>query len=97
MARKRQPAQPKPKPNLRYFIVNRAGTVHEVTEEHARMRLQQVGYRMATRAEVKEYLDRNGNQRHDDPIAPPWTPDPEPMEMDGLTGLDLAVSDEPNQ
>lgn len=80
------PAKPKDTTTtpLRYFIVNPAGTVHEVTDDHARMRLQQVGWRQATKEEVQEYLNRNGNQRFDNPIAPPWTPEPTPIELEGL-------------
>lgn len=69
---------------MRYFIVNPSGAVHEVTAEHARTRLQQVGWRQATKEEVQEYLNRSGNQRFDDPIAPPWTPEPTPIELEGL-------------
>lgn len=40
----------------RYFIVNPAGAVHEVTREHAKDLLRRVGYRMATADEAKVYL-----------------------------------------
>lgn len=85
------PAKPKDTTPLRYFIVNPAGTVHEVTADHARTRLQQVGWRQATKEEVQEYLNRSGNQRFDDPIAPPWTPEPTPIELEGL---DFTVMDD---
>lgn len=61
----------------RYFIVNPAGAIHEVTREHARERLKVVGWRMATSAEVAELNARGGNQRADDPICTPWSPDPD--------------------
>lgn len=60
-----------------YFIVNPAGAIHEVTREHATMRLKQVGFRLATRDEVAELNKRGGNQRWDRPICQPWSPDPD--------------------
>jgi hypothetical protein len=84
MARKK--AEPEKEP--RYFIVNKAGAIHEVDAEHARMRLAQPGYRQATLAEVKELLERGGNQRCDDPICEPWSP--EPVVMAGLDELDFS-------
>lgn len=93
--RKRAPAKKTPAETLRYFVVNRAGAVHEVTQDHARERLGQVGWRMATKEEVQAYINRGGNQRHDDPIAPPWSPEPEPIELEGLDFT--VVNDEPDQ
>jgi hypothetical protein len=60
-----------------YYIVNPAGAVHVVTREHARSRLRQVGYRMATKEEVAAYKKAKV-QVHDQPIAEPWSPEPEP-------------------
>ncbi len=40
-----------------YYIVNPSGTVHECTRDHARMRLRQVGWRMATDEEVAAYAE----------------------------------------
>lgn len=60
-----------------YYIVNPAGAVHVVTYEHAKDRLRQVGYRLATEAEIAVYSETNV-QRHDRPIARPWSPEPEP-------------------
>ena len=40
-----------------YYLVNPSGTIHGVTREHAKMRLKQVGYRLATGAEFKKYQD----------------------------------------
>lgn len=59
-----------------YYIVNPAGAVHSVTREHARGRLAIVGWRMATADEVTAYQNQE-IQRHDRPIARPWTPDPD--------------------
>lgn len=61
----------------RYYLVNPAGAIHEVTREHARERLKIAGWRLATAAEVAELAARGGEQRADDPICPPWTPDPD--------------------
>lgn len=72
----------------RYFIVNKAGCIHEVDADHARMRLSQPGFRQATLAEVKELMAAGGNQRFDDPICEPWSP--EPVAMEGLEELDLS-------
>lgn len=63
----------------KYFIVNPAGAVHEVTREHAALRLRQPGYRKPTAAEVAEYRSRKV-QAFDDPIAPGWDPTPEAFE-----------------
>lgn len=65
-------ASNKPK---RFFIVNPAGAVHEVSEAHARWRLQSAGWRMASEAEVSKYLAAKV-QRFDRPIAEPWNPNP---------------------
>lgn len=68
----------------RYFIVNKAGTVHEVNKDHAEWRLNQVGFRAATVEEVKEYVARGGNQTADDPIAEPWEPVAKAVELSEL-------------
>lgn len=65
------------KPERRYFIVNPAGAIHEVSREHAKERLAQVGYRMATPAEVAAYLKADGNQRVGKPLAAPHQVDPD--------------------
>lgn len=59
----------------RFFIVNPAGAVHEVNEDHAKVRLGQIGYRMATKPEIDEYLKRP-TQLFDDPIAEPFQAEP---------------------
>lgn len=59
-----------------YYIVNPAGAIHAVDYEHARWRLQSVGWRSATAEEVAEYRARGGNQVHNNPICAPWTPEP---------------------
>lgn len=79
-AKQQVQAKPKPKPK-RYFIVNPAGAVHEVTREHARARLKQVGYRMATRAEVVAYK-RAPSHRGLGPVAAAWSPEPQPDEAE---------------
>ncbi len=77
------PKNPKPAAaapvGRRYFIVNKAGAIHEVDREHARVRLAQVGFRMATAAEVAELEARGGEQRANDPICTPWSPDPDAL------------------
>ncbi len=76
--------------NKRYFIINPAGALHEVTKEHATERLtDDPRYRMATKAEIKKYLDylasqkKNGSMsRAFPPVAPRWKPEAE-------TGVDV--------
>jgi len=60
-----------------YYIVNPAGTIHVVTYDHAKNRLRQVGYRLATDEEIAVYEETH-IQRFDRPIARPWSPEPEP-------------------
>lgn len=43
------------KKRTRYFVVNPAGAVHEVTREHAEYRLSLAGWRMATDDEIARY------------------------------------------
>lgn len=74
-------------PTSRYFIVNPKGTIHECDADHAKWRLGQIGYRQATLEEVRELMARGGNQRFDDPICDPWSPEPAPLI--GLEALDL--------
>lgn len=79
-----------------FYIVNPAGVIHECTEAHAAARLRQVGYRVPTADELKEYFARKeaGRARKQsggkpfiqekaDPIARPWNPDPR-AEMDRI-------------
>lgn len=73
----------------RFFVVNPAGAVHEVTEEHARELLAKIGYRNATAVEVKKLNSQRGNlkpgeQRFDEPICEPFSATPEPVEVEGL-------------
>ncbi len=65
------------KPARRYFIVNPAGALHEVTREHASELLRSPGFRMATPAEVEQLHAQGGEQRFDQPICTPWSPDPD--------------------
>lgn len=66
----------------RYFIVNPAGTIHEVNPEHMRVLLAKVGYRKATAAEVKKLEAAKGNQRWDAPICEPFSTEPEAIEIE---------------
>ena len=59
-----------------YYIVNPAGAIHAVNYEQAKWRLALPGWRQATAEEVTALKDRGGNQVHDDPIAPRWSPEP---------------------
>lgn len=59
-----------------YYIVNPAGAVHGVTRDHAKARLAVAGWRMATEDEIATYQSQE-IQRHDRPIATPWSPDPD--------------------
>lgn len=75
-----------------FYLVNPAGAIHDVTRQHARVRLQQVGWRKATESEIRKLLDNKigmkvkdgeGNvslhaiQTFDEPLCEPWSPDPE--------------------
>ncbi len=53
MAKKQYDTSDLSKPG--YYIVNPKGAVHECTKEHARMRLKQIGWRMATEEEEAKY------------------------------------------
>ena len=56
------------------YMVNPGGAVHEVTRSHARARMRaDRRYRLATDREIAELGERQGMQRFDDPIAPPWS------------------------
>lgn len=69
-----------------YYLVNPSGTIHECTREHAKMRLKQVGYRLASGAEFKKYQDLKADaerrkkpftQDWEHPICKPWSPEPD--------------------
>lgn len=93
MAKKKLPAEesdtPAPTPEVtapglppapvekKYYLVNPHGAIHIVSREHARARLAQVGWRLATKDEAAGYDKAHGLQRWDKPIARPWTPDPD--------------------
>ena len=91
MATEKTGAGKKPTPEARpltpkektYYIVNPAGAVHAVDYEHAKWRLALPGWRSATAAEVAALNAAGGNQVHDRPIAPPWTPEPAEMAEPG--------------
>ena len=59
-----------------YFIVNPAGAVHSCDKDHARTRLQVVGWRLADDGEIERYQEQD-IQRADAPIAPRWSPEPD--------------------
>lgn len=69
--------------NEAYYLVNPAGAIHSVSKEHARVRLAQVGWRLATDEEIAVYLGQRV-QRADRPIAPAWTPDPDAQLAEAL-------------
>lgn len=75
---KAKPVRPAKAPEKVYYVVNPAGTIHGVDREHARGRLRQAGWRLATAEEVAELTTRGGHQTWDDPICEPWAPEPEP-------------------
>ena len=57
-----------------YLIVNPAGAMHVVSEDHARSRLALPGWRMATADEKAKYKTAAGNQRAGRPLAKPFSP-----------------------
>lgn len=65
-----------PEKEKTYYIVNPSGAVHSVTRAHARDRLGMVGWRMASAAEIATYKEQR-IQRSDQPIAQPFSPDPD--------------------
>ena len=86
---KREERKPIEKP-LRFFIINPSGTMHEVDQEHARWRLGQLGWTMATKEQVVEFLKVGGNQTAKSPLFEPFSPDPEGIEMpEGFSPSDL--------
>ncbi len=60
-----------------HYIVNPFGAIHECDRAHAREKLGIIGWRIATQTEITAYHNAGGNQRFDQPIAKPWTPDPD--------------------
>jgi|GEM_PF-2652974 len=63
-------APEKKEKRVRYFIVNPAGAVHQVSREHAQWRLKQAGWRMATDEEIARY-EKTSVQEAGKPIAKP--------------------------
>ncbi len=55
-----------------YYIVNPHGAIHECDGAHAKERLQQVGWRLATADEVKRLEEQGGNQVFTAPIGREW-------------------------
>ncbi|MCL4867760.1 MAG: hypothetical protein KJ063_02230 [Anaerolineae bacterium] len=66
----------------RYFIVNPAGAIHEVTLDHAETLLRKVGFRSATQAEVNKLNAAKGEQRFDAPICTPFKAIPAAIEVE---------------
>jgi len=66
----------------RYYVVNPAGAIHEVTREIAAHRLRQPGWRKATPDELKALENAGGNQRWDSPLTQPWNPEPEAIDVE---------------
>lgn len=73
--KKQAPVQEEPKEKL-YYIVNKAGCIHIVDYDHAKRRLGQLGFRMATKEEVAAYKENNGFQRSGRPLAKPYSNEP---------------------
>ena len=71
----------KPKEERDYYIVNPAGAIHGVDYAHAKQRLAQPGWRMATAAEVAKLQAAKGRQVWDKPICEPWSPEPQEIEL----------------
>lgn len=71
-----------PKPKKRqgvkgiYYLVNPAGAIHSADKDHAKWRLADAGWKLATEQQIAVYLQQPV-QRHNSPIAPVWTPDPD--------------------
>ena len=59
----------------KYYIVNPSGTVHQVNRDHASRRLRQVGFRLATKAEIAKLKRAKGKQTTRKRIAEPWAPE----------------------
>lgn len=78
--------KPATKKITRYYIVNPAGAIHEVTREHMAERLKHVGYRPATEPEIAAYKGAR-LQRFDRPIAKPHSTEPEGVVEDAPEGL----------
>lgn len=58
-----------------FYLRNPAGAIHSVSRDHARVRLGQLGWDMATDTEIETYLGQRV-QRSDRPIGDKWTADP---------------------
>ena len=71
-----------------FYLVNPGGTVHNMPETLARIRLQQVGWRMATKEEIATLFRRKGLQTTKSRIAPKWSP--EPPEFQELPDMPVA-------
>lgn len=64
-----------------YYIINPAGAIHGVNKDRARELLRKPGYRMATKEEVKMYMAAKPHKGFG-PVAKPWNPEPEDIELD---------------
>lgn len=64
-----------------YYLVNPKGAIHDVPSTLAKQRLAQIGWRLATKEEIRKLFAKNGSQRAGKPICKPWTPEP-PLEQE---------------
>jgi hypothetical protein len=77
MAPSKSPPQPE-QATKRYFIVNPAGAIHEVTRKIASMRLKtDPRYRLANSEEIARYEAASGNQRAGRPLCEPYSANPD--------------------
>jgi hypothetical protein len=74
-----------------YLIVNPAGAMHVVSEDHARMRLGTPGWRLASADEKVKYKAAGGNQRAGRPLAKPFSPT---KELEAALPVGEEVTDE---
>lgn len=70
-----------------FHIVNPAGAIHVVDRDHARWRLGQVGFRLATADEIAAYEGAGGTQHAGELFAPAFSP--EPPELPDLPGDEI--------
>lgn len=76
-----------------FYIVNPHGCIHNVTREHARMRLKQPGYRMARPDEIVRLKTAGGNQTWDHPLAKPFSAEPESQDAQQEEPVNKSVHD----
>jgi len=67
----------------RYFILNPAGAIHEVTRERAMALMAMPGYRKPSKEQVQRYLKQK-TQRFDQPIGDRFVPEPEEFDVEAM-------------